>query len=75
MPTLTITTTAPQAQRISTAFGRRLNLRDQNGDPRSATAAEIKAQVIGFIRASVLDYERDEATQAARNAVPDITPS
>ncbi len=75
MPTLTITTNATQAQRIAKAFGRLKNLREPDKTPRDATAAEVKADVIGFIRSVVIEYERDVAMQAASSGVPDIDPT
>ena len=41
MPTMTITTTAPQAARLAEALGRLLGLKDANGAPRDATAAAV----------------------------------
>ncbi len=52
MASITITTTPPQDQRISPAFGSILGL------GRDATVAEVKQALIGWIRASVQDYER-----------------
>ncbi len=75
MPTLTITTNGAQAQRIATAFGRLKNLREPDKTPRDATAAEVKADVIDFIRSIVINHERDVAAQAASDAVPDIDPT
>ncbi len=75
MPTLSITTNASQAQRIATAFGRLKNRRETDRTPRDATGAEVKAEVIDFIKQVVISYEQDVAMQAASNAVPDITPS
>ena len=76
MPTLTINTTSAQAQRVSVAYGRLLNLRtpDKSAE-RDATAAEIKAAVIDQIRSIVLVHERETAMQAASDAVPDIDPT
>ncbi len=76
MPTLTINTTAGQAQRVSVAYGRLLNLRtpDKSAE-RDATAAEIKAAVINQIRGVVLEHERDVVMQAASDAVPGIDPT
>ncbi len=76
MPTLTINTTAAQAQRVSVAFGRQLNLRtpDKSAE-RDATAAEVKSAVIDHIRQTVLSHERDVATQAASDGVPPIDPT
>ena len=75
MPTLTITTTGAQAQRIATAFGRLKNLRESDKTPRGATGSEVKAEVIDFIKQVVLEYEKSEAMEAASNAVPDIDPT
>ncbi len=75
MPTLTITTNAAQATRIATAFGRLKNLREPDKTPRNATGAEVKAEVIDFIRQVVVNYERDVAMQAAAGAVTDIDPT
>ena len=70
MATLTITTTVNQASRIAAAFGSRLN------PPRDATAAEIKADMIAYIKGIVHSYETQQAANAAANAVvpmPDPT--
>ena len=76
MPTLTINTTAAQAQRVSVAYGRLLNLRTPDKSAqRDATGAEIKAAIIGEIKSVVLNYERDIAMQAASDAVPGIDPT
>ena len=76
MPTLTIRTTAAQAQRVSIAYGRLLNLRtpDKSAE-RSANAAEIKAAIINQIRQTVLEHEQGVAAEAAIAAVADIDPS
>ena len=58
MGTLTITTTAPQDARIVAAFGKRLGL------PGNASAAQVKAETIHFIRSVVESTERDEAVRA-----------
>ncbi len=75
MATLTITTNGQQAQRIAKAFGRLKNLREPNKTPRDATTAEIKADVIEYIRSVVINYEQDVAMQAASRGVPSIDPS
>ena len=76
MPTLTIRTTAAQAQRVSGAYGRSLNLRtpDKSAE-RNANAAEIKAAIIDQIRQTVLEYEQGVAIEAAIAAVADIDPT
>ncbi len=62
MATLTITTTASQDARIVVAFGAYLGL------GRNATAAEIKADVIDYVRRTVQSQER----QAVISANPPI---
>ena len=69
MATLTITTTAAQASRISVAYGA------VNGLGRDATAAEVKQFVIEEIKRVVIGYEKNVASEAAESAVPDITPT
>lgn len=75
MPTITIDTSAAHAARTSTAFGKLLDLRDSNDDPRDATLAEIKAKVIDMIRETVLRYEHREAEQTARDSISSIAPT
>lgn len=67
MGTLTINTTAPQDARIVVAFGKRLGL------PGNASAAQVKAAVIEFIRHVVEIHEREEATRAI--AISPFTPT
>ncbi len=75
MPTLTINTNAAQAARIVTAFGRLKNRTEPDRTPRNATAAEVKSDVIDFIRSVVISHEQDVAQQDARDAVPGIDPT
>lgn len=58
MGTMTITTTGAQDSRIVAAFGRRLGL------PGNASAAQVKANIIKFIKDVVEVYERDVANEA-----------
>ena len=67
MATLTITTTAAQDARLVVAFGARLGL------GRNATAAEIKADIINFVRAVVNDQERIAVVEANPPAAFDPT--
>lgn len=67
MGTLTITTTAPQDARIIAAFGKRLGL------PGNASAAQVKAETIQFIRNVVETAERDEAQRAI--SIPALNPT
>ena len=77
MPTLTITTTAAQASRISSAFGKQLHLLSDDNPPvvRDATAAEVKAAVIGFLKATVLQQERQSAAEIAASSITEIEPT
>lgn len=52
MATLTITTTGVQDARLVVAFGMKLGL------PGNANAAQIKADIINYIRTVVVDQER-----------------
>ena len=76
MPTLTVRTTAEQAQRVSVAYGRLLNLRtpDKSAE-RNANAAEIKAAIIDQMRRTVIEHEQGVAIEAAIAAVTEIDPS
>lgn len=67
MAVLTITTTAPQDARLVVAFGTKLGL------GRNATAAEIKADIIAYVRAVVNDQERLATTAANPPAAFDPT--
>ena len=79
MPTLTITTTTNQANRIVDAFGKYLGSMDvtdpDNPVPRDATQAEVKASVINYIRQTVYGQERKTAMAAAQSGIPDIDPT
>lgn len=67
MPTMTITTTAPQAQRVATALGAYLGL------GRDATASEIKAHFIEQMKELVLAHERRLQKAEAEAALPPLT--
>lgn len=58
MATFTITTTASQDARLVVAFGKKLGTVNGGGAPRNANAAEIKADIINYIRTVVADQER-----------------
>jgi len=75
MPSMTINTTSEQAQRVAAAFGKQLNLVDENDEPRDATAAEIKAATIDYIKTTVLRQEQRAAAQVASDAVEGIEPT
>ena len=64
MPTITIDVTAPQANRISSAFGKAWNLKDNDGNPRDATLAELRKFLIDQLAGVVYGMERKEAMEA-----------
>ena len=68
MATLTINTTPEQDLRLIDAYGKYLNLTDANGDPRTATAAEIKSSIIGAIKQVVFDQEHKAEVAAISTA-------
>lgn len=65
-----------EQDRVFDAFGKRLGLEDDLnlGQTRRAVAAEVTADVIKFIQESVANIERNDAAQAARDAVLEINP-
>ena len=75
MATLTITTTAAHAARALTAFGDKFNLKDGNGDPRDATAAEMKDYFVNHMKGVVHSYETRVANTAASAAINQIDPT
>ncbi len=75
MPQLTINTTTAQANRIAKAFGKVLGLVDGDENPRNATAAEIKAHTIQFLKDTVKRVEQNDAAETAREAVDEIDPN
>lgn len=75
MGTLTITTTAPQDVRLIAAYTDLIKPLDGNGDPRNATAEEIKARVIQGIKSVVHGFETHEAAALAADAIIPIEPT
>lgn len=67
MPSLTITTTVDNAQRLAAAVGYWLNL------GRSATEAEVKQAMINEMKRLTRKYETLQAVEAI--VVTDITPT
>jgi len=63
MATLTINTTGAQDSRIVAAFGAKLGL------PGDASAAQVKADLIGYLKGVVQSYETQQAAIAAADAV------
>lgn len=69
MATITITTPSGQDSRIAAAFGAKLGL------PGNANAAQIKADVIDFMRRVVREHEQLQAAITAQAGITDITPT
>jgi len=66
MPTLTITLTQPQVDRVTSACGKAWNLLDGQDppQPRDATENEVRIWLIDQLRGLVHGVERQEALQA-----------
>ena len=75
MSSTTLTYTASEGARIAHAVGRQKNLKDSNGVPRDATAAEAKAWLVETLRLFVKRIEQQEAEQAAAAVVTEIAPT
>jgi len=75
MASFTINTPPGQDARILAAFGKRLNTRDAQDNPRPATGAEVKQQIIQFPINAVQEQEHNTAVQAAAATVTPVTPS
>ena len=71
MPSITITYPAGDGARFAAALGKAQSLMDNQTppQPRSATAAECKAFLIGRAWQLIVDIEGTELTQAAIAAV------
>jgi len=70
MATLQIVTTGAQDTRIVAAFGAKLGL------PGNASAAQVKADIVNYIKSVVHGYETQQAAIAAADgvvAMPDPT--
>lgn len=74
MAVLTITTTPAQDVRIATAFGNRLGTRDANGVRRDANLADVKADVIRYVKQVVMEEEQAAAARSATSGITEITP-
>ncbi|MGB1560809.1 MAG: hypothetical protein ACPHN2_04845 [Sinimarinibacterium flocculans] len=72
MGTYTISTSAQDDERLEQAFGHHLGVTDGQGQPRSATAQEIKTALVDYLRRVVVDYER--AAAVAQVSVPAFDP-
>ena len=72
MADLIITVPDPVVPRVQAAFGKRQRLKDGNGDPRDATAEEVRQVLVGIIERVVITVEGDEAAAAARDGVTPV---
>lgn len=68
MPSMTITTSAADAQRLATAIGAKLGL------GRDATGAEIKAETVAYL-VSIVRSQEAQAASAAAAASQTIAPT
>ena len=66
MPTLTITLTTEQAQRVATGVGEKLRL------GRAATLDEVREELIKYLRSQVRQGERKAAERTARESLTDL---
>jgi hypothetical protein len=73
MASITITYPASDGTRFAVALGKAQGLTNGGGAPRSATAAECKAWLIGRAQQLIVDVEGGEATRAALAAIS-VTP-
>ncbi len=73
MPTISFTTSGTNASRVAAAFGKQLNLQttDDPPVPRDATGAEVKQQVVQFIK-GIVNAQEGTALRAAV-VVPELT--
>lgn len=61
MPDFTLSLTTAEANRAAKAFGRYWGLKDADGRPRDATAAEVKEYLVRQLRGVVRQQERAKA--------------
>lgn len=69
MPSITLTFSAAQAQRMQSALEESQELLDESGVPRAATVADLKYFVKQSIVRMVLASERRAAAKAADAAI------
>lgn len=73
MPALTVTVDAATALRITAAVGRARGLLDATNQPRSATLAEVQAEVARYLAGLVREMEVAQARAQADGAfVPPV---
>ena len=73
MPTITTPEiTAQQAQKLAQGFGLRYGLKDEQGQPRDATAAEVGKYALDWLRYEAINALRQKAAADAEAGVGDI---
>ena len=73
MPTITTPEiTAQQAQKLAQGFGLRYGLKDEFGQPRDATAAEVGKYALDWLRYEAINALRNKAAEDAAAGVGDI---
>lgn len=76
MAVITITTPGTQDAEAAQVFGVYLGLKDANGDPRSATLAEIKnLLIIPHLMTTFRETKQAMVAATAKAAVNDISPT
>lgn len=73
MPTITLTTDASNGARVAAAVGAVHGYTNGGGNPRSATAQEVTAHVMQYLKNFTLSYERRVAQAAADESITEIT--
>ena len=71
MPTITLTLSTEQAQRVAAAFGRYWALADPDGTPRDATPAEVREYLARQLKGVVRQQDRRAAQAAAEADLPE----
>ena len=72
MPSVTINFSAAHATRLQTALAANDRLLDENGAPRAATIADLKAYIVSDLKQLVRSTEQRAAARAAAQATTDI---
>lgn len=73
MPSWTINVTASELNWAQVQLGKRLDLRDGNGEPRDATPAELKARTMFLLKDDLQGVERGEQVAAIQAQLGNIT--
>ena len=73
MPSWTITVTQAELNWAQVQLGKRLDLKDANGDPRDATPAELKSRTMFLLKDDLQGVERGEQVAAIQAQFSNIT--